>query len=144
MEKTYVLNLLWMWPLLACVSCATLWRASEKVLNRCVRFFALGYLLLGLSSAALWFFGTENVVVHLDQGFPVGAFNIDFAYSLLLDGVATTFILVTTFCGVAVAHFSSYYLHGEPGYARFFSLIFLLIAGMSILAIANSLPFNLS
>lgn len=59
--------------------------------------------------------------------------------TLVLDELSAPFLGLTVVLSSVVARFSAPYLHREPGYARFFLLFSLFVAGMTLLCLAGSL-----
>lgn len=67
----------------------------------------------------------------------VGTINIP--VSLRLDGLSLTHLNVVTFISLMVAIYSSGYMKGDPGYARFFALISAFVFCMSMLVLVGNL-----
>ncbi|MBX3205019.1 MAG: proton-conducting membrane transporter [Labilithrix sp.] len=59
--------------------------------------------------------------------------------TLVLDELSAPFLALTVVLSSIVASFSASYLHRERGYARFFLLFSLFVAGMALLCLAGSL-----
>ncbi len=76
-------------------------------------------------------------VISLGHLFSVGEY--DFALHFVLDRLSASMLLLTSaICGL-VARFSVSYLHREPGFARFFSLLSLFAAAMMFLVLSGGL-----
>jgi NADH-quinone oxidoreductase subunit L len=118
-----------LFPLLASLVIALMYRLPEKYIKFFARAFGLLSSILAINSALHW---SEYL-------FAFTFFEHDFFLDLNYDQTSAVFSLLTAFCGAVIIHFSSFYLHKEKGFARFFSLIFLLISGMHILSMADNL-----
>jgi NADH-quinone oxidoreductase subunit L len=69
--------------------------------------------------------------------FQIGNFNV--TYSLRADGLTAIMLATVTFVGSLIAIFSIGYMHGDPGYPRFFAEISLFIFSMTGLVMANNI-----
>jgi NADH-quinone oxidoreductase subunit L len=69
----------------------------------------------------------------------VGGFAPQFA--LRLDGLSLTMMGVITGVGFLIHLFASWYMRGDPGYARFFSYMNLFVASMLFLVLGDNLLF---
>jgi NADH-quinone oxidoreductase subunit L len=76
-------------------------------------------------------------VLHVEANwFSTGTVTVPFA--LRADGLTAVMLLVVTFIGTLIAIFAVGYMHGDPGYARFFAEISLFIASMTGLVLADN------
>ena len=118
-----------MFPLFASLVIALMFRAPEKWIKYCARACGLISCMLAINSAFYWqeFLFNFQFLGH------------DFFIDLNYDRISAVFSMLTAFCAAVIIHFSSFYLHKEKGYARFFSLFFLLISGMQIISLADNL-----
>ena len=57
----------------------------------------------------------------------------------IIDAVTIAYLVMTAFATLITIKFSRYYLHREPGYSRFFSIVFLFIFGMNLLTLSSTL-----
>ena len=57
----------------------------------------------------------------------------------IIDAVSVAYLIMTAFATLVTIKFSRYYLHREPGYSRFFSIVFLFIFGMNLLILSSTL-----
>jgi NADH-quinone oxidoreductase subunit L len=128
------LTLIWALPLVGSISLATMHRFSETFLARLVAVMLSGWILLVVGTSLTWLAQGMGVWRTSGENFWI----ID--YRLQFDGVSAVFLMVTALCGTAVLRFSRVYLHKEPGFARFFALVHLLMGGMCTLALADAMP----
>lgn len=110
---------------------------SEKSTARFVRAL-LGSSLLGalLLAAGALLEDKEQILVSGGPWFELGPYRFELEF--LLDGLSLTFALLTLVLGGIVSHFSSRYLHREPGYQRFFLFLLLFVSGMLVLSLAGT------
>jgi NADH-quinone oxidoreductase subunit L len=92
-------------------------------------------LLLG---AMLWFLlgDAAPLVVRIDGWLPMLP---DGAFALRLDALAATLLAVVGFVSTCVYVYSLSYLHDDPSQRRFFCLLDLFLAAMSLLVLAGNL-----
>ncbi|MFM8986688.1 MAG: NADH-quinone oxidoreductase subunit L [Planctomycetia bacterium] len=67
---------------------------------------------------------------------PAGSLSIPIA--LRLDPLTATMLVIITCVGLLVALYSVGYMHGDPGYPRFFALIAMFVFSMSMLVAASN------
>jgi NADH-quinone oxidoreductase subunit L len=67
---------------------------------------------------------------------PVGEFQA--AVGFLVDPLSAVMMLVVTFVGFLIHVYSIGYMHGDPGYARFFTYLNLFMTSMLVLVLANN------
>ncbi len=67
---------------------------------------------------------------------PVGEFTATVGF--LVDPLSAVMMLVVTFVGFLIHVYSVGYMHGDPGYARFFAYLNLFMTSMLILVLANN------
>lgn len=131
-------NLLILIPLITSFVLLFGFKLSEKSIARLVfvslTLQTLSYLLL-LSLWAVRGFGNQVVQVVSVSITEDYSFTIEW----LVDPMGLVYLGLVALLSNAVGKFSRYYLHREVGYRRFFVLIFLMIAGSNILALANTL-----
>jgi proton-translocating NADH-quinone oxidoreductase chain L len=75
-------------------------------------------------------------VVYYDW-FAVGDVSVRFA--LQSDGLTAVMLCMVTFVGTLIALYSAGYMHGDPGYPRFFAVVSLFLFSMTGLVMANNL-----
>jgi NADH-quinone oxidoreductase subunit L len=95
--------------------------------------FAASLLLL-LATAG---HGSGAHIFHYGTWFTIGHHSID--WEIRLDALATAMVCMVTFISFWIVIFSQGYMDGDPGSARFFSLVSLFVGAMAILVLANSL-----
>jgi NADH-quinone oxidoreductase subunit L len=67
---------------------------------------------------------------------PVGEFQATVGF--LVDPLSAVMMLVVTFVGFLIHVYSVGYMHGDPGYARFFTYMNLFMTSMLVLVLANN------
>jgi len=67
---------------------------------------------------------------------PVGQFQASVGF--LVDPLSTVMMLVVTFVGFLIHVYSVGYMHGDPGYSRFFTYMNLFMTSMLVLVLANN------
>ncbi len=58
--------------------------------------------------------------------------------SLFIDPLSVVMLLAITFIGSWIAIYSIGYMHGDPGYTRYFSIVSLFLAAMTLLVMADN------
>jgi NADH-quinone oxidoreductase subunit L len=64
--------------------------------------------------------------------------NVDLGLTLRADGLSAIMLVTVTFVGLLIVIFSIGYMHGDPGYPRFFAEVALFICAMTLLVTANN------
>jgi NADH-quinone oxidoreductase subunit L len=64
--------------------------------------------------------------------------NVDVGFTLRADGLTAIMLVTVTFISSLIAIYSAGYMHGDPGYARFFAEIALFIFSMTGLVLAEN------
>jgi NADH-quinone oxidoreductase subunit L len=64
----------------------------------------------------------------------------DLAFSLRMDGISVSFVLISCLLGGIVGIFASRYLHRDPGYFRFFILYHIFLIGVHGIFLGAGLP----
>jgi proton-translocating NADH-quinone oxidoreductase chain L len=80
--------------------------------------------------------GSAERVVYYDW-FVIGDAGVRFA--LQADGLTTVLLCTVTFVGTLIALYSAGYMHGDPGYPRFFAVVSLFLFSMTGLVMATNL-----
>ncbi len=78
----------------------------------------------------------EPVVVNLWSWFSVGDFQVPF--ELYVDQLSAVMLLVVTGVGLLIFIYSKGYMHGDPGYYRFFAYMSLFAFSMLMLVLASN------
>jgi NADH-quinone oxidoreductase subunit L len=81
--------------------------------------------------------GVAPVVDHLWTWLNVGGFRADF--SLAMDRLSGIYVLFVTFVGLLIHIFATGYMHGDPGFYRFFSYLNLFMFSMLTLILGDNL-----
>lgn len=78
--------------------------------------------------------GPHEIVVY--RWFASGDLAVDFAF--LVDGLTVVMMLVVTAISWLVTRFSVNYLHNEPGFSRYFTIVPLFVFAMLVLVMADN------
>ena len=102
--------------------------------------------VLGVGTTGLSFLIALGVFVQVMNGWslnwdlyswvPVGDFHA--TVGLQVDPLSAVMMLVVTFVGFLIHVYSVGYMHGDPGYARFFTYLNLFMTSMLVLVLANN------
>jgi proton-translocating NADH-quinone oxidoreductase chain L len=84
--------------------------------------------------------GAKDAAVHVlaVQAPWIQAGRLDVPFALRADGLTSVMLLTVTFIGSLIAIFAIGYMHGDPGYPRFFAEISLFIFSMTGLVLADN------
>jgi NADH-quinone oxidoreductase subunit L len=80
--------------------------------------------------------GGNETVARYYTWFGVG--NVDVGFWLRADGLSAVMLVTVTFVGSFIAIYSVGYMHGDPGYARFFAEVSLFLFSMTGLVLADN------
>ncbi len=64
--------------------------------------------------------------------------DVDIGATLTLDGLTMVMLVTVTFVGTFIAIYAAGYMHGDPGYARFFAEVSLFLFSMTGLVLADN------
>lgn len=81
---------------------------------------------------------TVDCVYHLGTWFEAGNLKVD--WELRLDSLSAMMAAMVSFISFWIVLFSAGYMHGDPGYPRYFAAVALFVGAMEILVLANNLP----
>ena len=81
--------------------------------------------------------GVRRIQDHFFTWISVGNFHVDFAY--LLDPLSGIYILFITGVGLLIHIYATGYMHGDPGYYRFFAYLNLFMFMMLTLVLGDNL-----
>ncbi len=133
-----MLKLIWLVPVLPLVGVVI-----NGVLGRWTRERAH---ILGVGTTGLSFLIAFGIFLRAAGGatlnwdvytwIPVGEFTASVGF--LVDPLSAVMMLVVTFVGFLIHVYSVGYMHGDPGYARFFTYLNLFMTSMLILVLANN------
>ena len=105
----------------------------------------IGSLMLGLAflASVIMFFALRDLggehrqhVVDLFTWLPSGGLKVEFGF--LADPLSIAFILFITGVATLIHIYSIGYMHGDPGFSRFFAYMNLFVAAMLILVLGSS------
>ncbi len=133
-----MLKLIWLVPILPLVGVII-----NGILGRWIRDRAH---LLGVGTTGLSFLIAFGIFLQTLSGqtlnwdvytwVPVGEFQATVGFQV--DPLSAVMMLVVTFVGFLIHVYSVGYMHGDPGYARFFTYLNLFMTSMLILVLANN------
>lgn len=101
----------------------------------CVAFHA--FLSLHHSGGEGHPFEAFTYATWFEVGPPTGAF-LQATFGLRVDSLSIMMSCMITFIGTLIATFAAGYMHGDPGYPRFFSAVSLFIFAMTTLVLADN------
>jgi NADH-quinone oxidoreductase subunit L len=81
--------------------------------------------------------GVAPVMDHLWTWLNVGGFRADFGFAM--DRLSGIYVLFVTFVGLLIHIFATGYMHGDPGFYRFFAYLNLFMFSMLTLILADNL-----
>jgi NADH-quinone oxidoreductase subunit L len=118
---------------------------GQKTAEKIIGFIACASVGISTLLAFTVFFGREWPVVngkpqvaeHFFTWIKVGGFQADFAY--LLDPLSGVYLLFVTGVGLLIHIYATGYMHGDPGYYRFFCYLNLFMFMMLTLVLADNL-----
>ncbi len=98
----------------------------------------LSFILASVAFCRIWS-GPPGLVLQqtLWSWLPVGSLNV--AFALQVDALTAVMILVVTGVGFLIHLYSVGYMHGDPGYARYFAYLNLFTVAMLLLVMADNL-----
>ena len=82
--------------------------------------------------------GSEPLFITADLGTWFSAGRLSVPISLHLDPISAIMLAMVTFIATFIAIFSSSYMKGDPGYARYFAVMGLFVFSMCLLVMANN------
>jgi NADH-quinone oxidoreductase subunit L len=118
---------------------------GQKTTERLVGFIACASVGVSAALAFTAFFGRlwplpkdqRIITEHFFTWLKVGSFQADFAY--LLDPLSGIYILFITGVGLLIHIYATGYMHGDPGYYRFFCYLNLFMFMMLTLVLGDNL-----
>jgi NADH-quinone oxidoreductase subunit L len=107
-----------------------------------VSFVAVLFPVLAFLMVLLLSFGMPDTGYRetLCNWFDIQVFRADFGF--LFDGLSRTMLLFVTGIGSLITLYSTGYMHGDRGFARFFAYINLFLFSMIVLVLSDSLPLT--
>ncbi len=124
------------WPLAAAAALGAWWALVGKPSERVTARVVVGSLGLQLASAlcalvAFVWGGGDAVHVRSGRWFEAGAYGFELTF--LVDALSAPLVVLAALLTFLVAWFSVRYLHREPGFFRFFTLLAVFAAGAGLL-----------
>jgi NADH-quinone oxidoreductase subunit L len=137
-----MLQLLWLAPALPLLGAIILALLGSKLPRRAVSFIGAGSVGGSAAVAMLVAYGFlsaphQAFVQRLWVWMDTGTFRPEIAF--YLDSVSLLMLLVVTFVGFLIHLYSTEYMRGDDGYARFFAYMNLFVASMLVLVLSNNL-----
>jgi NADH-quinone oxidoreductase subunit L len=137
-----MLQLLWLAPALPLLGAIILALLGSKLPRRAVSFIGAGSVGASAAVAMLVAYGFlsaphQAFVQRLWVWMDTGTFRPEIAF--YLDSVSLLMLLVVTFVGFLIHLYSTEYMRGDDGYARFFAYMNLFVASMLVLVLSNNL-----
>jgi NADH-quinone oxidoreductase subunit L len=137
-----MLQLLWLAPALPLPGAIILALLGSKLPRRAVSFIGAGSVGASAAVAMLVAYGFlsaphQAFVQRLWVWMDTGTFRPEIAF--YLDSVSLLMLLVVTFVGFLIHLYSTEYMRGDDGYARFFAYMNLFVASMLVLVLSNNL-----
>lgn len=126
-------------PLLGCIACTVLsFRGDTKIAHVPAIASLCLSALMALALMAFGAPGTEGVSVFEGYRYlQVGGVTVDIA--LRLDALCLTLLTVVTSISAMIAIYSKDYMHGDPGYARYFAVFCGFVFSMTMLVLSHNL-----
>jgi NADH-quinone oxidoreductase subunit L len=110
----------------------------EAVISNSAILAAISNSVVMLIIAGMWAVkGFGPIDIFFGSLLKVGEYQFDLSFQV--DSLTIVLLFLVSFIGGIVTKYSQYYMHREPGYARFFTNILVFLGGMNLLALAGSL-----
>lgn len=133
MNMTLLLQLAVLLPLGTVAAISLCARSKERLISRIASLSAVACFVNQIALGLMFVGRKEAWEIHLPF------YDHHFAFGFYADKLALVFGSLTALFCLIIVRFSRAYMHREPGFRRFFAMIFLLAAGMQILALADNL-----
>ena len=125
-------------PLVGCIACSVLaFRGDRKIAHLPA---IISLLFAALFTICLIVFGAQGESGAVFSGYRylnVGSLTLDI--SLKVDTLCLTLLAVVTCISAMIAIYSRDYMHGDPGYARYFAVFCGFVFSMTMLVLSNNL-----
>jgi NADH-quinone oxidoreductase subunit L len=136
-----MLDYVWLIPLLPAASALVcgVWGKRLKTWTGWISIASMLATFVLAVGAAIPFFADPGRTAYRRVFFEwihVGSFQVE--YSILVDPLTVVMLAVVSIVGTLVFIYSTGYMHGDAGYARFFSFMSLFAASMYLLVIADN------
>lgn len=111
---------------------------GKKLQEKTAGFLGSSMIFASFILAVILFFNNHGEVWNFTifHWFKVGTWNIDFAF--LVDPLSILMLLIITGVGLLIHIYSISYMHGDAGFAKFFSYLNLFIFFMLLLVLGNN------
>ena len=111
---------------------------GERTLSKVVMVANIASLLAALTVGALVALGAHpSGTVDLGTWFEAGDYAFELGFHV--DALSIVMSILVAFVTGLIGHFSTRYLHGQRGYARFFLLLLLFAIGMQLLVLGEGI-----
>ncbi len=133
----------WLIPILPLLGAAFNGLLGKRAGKGAVTFVGLGVVLGSLVLATSAFFTMKGMPDHrlaLTYGEWMATGTLSVPFGLVIDSLSGTMMLIVTGIGFLIHLYSVGYMHGDEGYARFFSYLNLFVFFMLTLIMGSSLP----
>ncbi len=131
---------LFLMPLAPLVAAVVNFMFGRWIIKNFASWIASGAVALSFVLSLIVFFqirsNEEVITQHLYTWIPAGSFQIP--VTLQVDQLTAIMLLVVTFVSLLVHVYSFGYMHGDPGYYRFFSYLPLFVFSMLMLVLADN------
>ncbi len=143
----FLVTLIPLCPLLACLAIAVLGPTVLKekshwltILGNGAAFVCALLALIGLTSTSLIPQGHRTFELYKWMSLPASGDTgaLDIAITLHLDSMSAIMLTMLTFVATLVAIYASSYMHGDPGYPRFFACVSLFTFSMIMLVLSGN------
>ena len=137
---TWLVACLMLNPTLGFLILSVAGKFKERLVSKFLAIAVFLQWIFSILLTILWFqkgaTPIEQLMTHVYQ-------HGDFKFSLyyLVDHVSVAGLLTVTTIFLLVTRFSRYYLHKDPGYQRYFAILELFLAGLTILMLAGNIDF---
>jgi proton-translocating NADH-quinone oxidoreductase chain L len=134
---------LWMIPLLPLLGCVTIAAVGRRWFPAKCHIPCIAGAVGSCVFAVIAFIGVattgngEPIIVGQDLSW-ISAGNFTASFSLRADGLTAVMLVMVTFIGSLIAIYSVGYMHGDPGYPRFFAAVSGFLFFMVGLVLANN------
>lgn len=115
-----------------------LWaKKNEKSISR-TAFVTSGLeLLLAITFTSIWFF-SESKYINIKEFIIYKTNHYEFFIDLYFDKIAAVYLIVGSLLSFLITVYSTYYLHRESGYKRFFNTKLLFITGYMLVILSGN------
>jgi NADH-quinone oxidoreductase subunit L len=124
-------------PLLGFLACLLIPKKQEKLISRTAFFSILANFLLFIYFCTGW--GMQGFTDIAQHGITIyESVNYTFALDFFFDRTGAVFFAVTCITTLLVMRFSTFYMHRDRGFKRFFATILVFFAGLGLIIFAGN------